>query len=400
MTTRSQRLSLIFSCLGHTYIHFFTAFYFVIVLALEGEWGLPYHELIELWTLGALLVGLGALPAGWLGDRWSAVGMMVLFFLGMGVASIWCAMSGTPGGLLIGLAGIGLFASIYHPVGIAWLVRNSDASRGKLLGINGIFGSIGVAAAGAVAGGLVDVAGWRAAFWVPGLVCAASGLALLYCVARGWVRDGAGTAPEQAPQTASDMMRVFAILLLTMFLAAIIYQATQTALPKVFALRLGSLAGEGVLGIGAMVALVYGVAGVAQVAGGHLADKYPLKPVYIGAYLLQAPLLLLAADVAGIPLVAAALLMVTFNVAALPAENMLLARYAPQKHHGLAFGAKFVLYFGSGPLAILLVARVAEATGGFFWLFAALAGVATLGGLAAVMLPKDRSRAMAASPAE
>ncbi len=79
-------LSLIFSCLGHAYMHLFTAFYFVIVLALEAVWALPYHELIELWTLGALLVGLGALPAGWLGDRWSAKGMMVVYFLGMGLA--------------------------------------------------------------------------------------------------------------------------------------------------------------------------------------------------------------------------------------------------------------------------------------------------------------------------
>ena len=54
-----------FSCVGHAYIHMFTAFYFVIVLALEKDWQMPFHELIELWTLGALLVGVAALPAGW-----------------------------------------------------------------------------------------------------------------------------------------------------------------------------------------------------------------------------------------------------------------------------------------------------------------------------------------------
>ena len=78
MPGASARLSLVFSCLGHTYMHVFTAFYFVIVLALEADWGLPYHELIGLWTLGALLVGLGALPAGWLADRWSTSGMMTI----------------------------------------------------------------------------------------------------------------------------------------------------------------------------------------------------------------------------------------------------------------------------------------------------------------------------------
>ena len=72
MSARSSRLSIVFSCLGHSYMHLFTAFYFVIALTLEDAWRLEYHELIELWTLGALLVGVAALPAGWLGDRWSA----------------------------------------------------------------------------------------------------------------------------------------------------------------------------------------------------------------------------------------------------------------------------------------------------------------------------------------
>ena len=96
MPNLSQRLSLTFSCIGHVYIHLFTAFYFVIVLSLETAWDLPYHELIELWTIGALLVGVAALPAGWLGDHWSARGMMVVFFLGMGAASVFCAFADGP----------------------------------------------------------------------------------------------------------------------------------------------------------------------------------------------------------------------------------------------------------------------------------------------------------------
>ncbi len=72
MRERSAHLPLVFSSLGHCYMHLFTAFYFIIVLALEEAWALPYHELIELWTLGSLMVGLAALPAGWLGDCWSA----------------------------------------------------------------------------------------------------------------------------------------------------------------------------------------------------------------------------------------------------------------------------------------------------------------------------------------
>src|SRR3546814_16692278 len=81
MKAHSARLALLFSCLGHAYMHLFTAFYFVIALSLESAWQIPNHELVKLWALGSLLVGLAALPAGWLGDRWSAPGMMTVFFI-------------------------------------------------------------------------------------------------------------------------------------------------------------------------------------------------------------------------------------------------------------------------------------------------------------------------------
>jgi len=401
MSRTSTRMSLVFSCLGHAYMHLFAAFYFVIVLALERDWGMPYHELLELWTLGALLVGLGALPAGWLGDRWSASGMMVILFVGMGTASILSSFATGPKTLMAGLAGIGLFASIYHPVGLAWLVRNSDERRGKILGINGIFGSVGIGAAALVAGTLIDLWGWRAAFIVPGVVSVITGLVLLACLRLGVIVDAGIARPRAVPEARTTMLRGFAVLLLTMFLAAIVYQSTQAALPKLFSLRLGAWLGDGTVGVGALVGLVYGVAGVVQVLGGHLADRYRLKSVYVGFLLLQVPLLVVVAGLGGLPLVGGAALMVVFSVGALPAENMLLARYAPARHHGLAFGVKFILTFGSAPLSLMIVSWVNRLTGDFYWLFAGLAGVIALAALAALMLPRGRSGGqVAVSPAE
>ncbi len=396
MSALSARLSLLFSCLGHTYVHLFTAFYFVIVLALEADWGLPYHELIELWTLGALLVGLGALPAGWLADRWSTPGMMVVYFLGLGLSSVACAALDRPAAMILGLAAIGLFSSIYHPVGIAWLVRNA-ASRGKALGINGIFGSLGTAAAGLVAGGLIDAFGWRAAFLLPGLVCLVTGLALLVCLRLGLIADDGEDRLKEVPRRQGDLVRVFAVLLLTMVSLGVIYQATQVALPKLFDLRLRAIVGDGAFGIGTLVAAVYLVAGLVQVLGGHLADRYPLKPVYLGAFLLQVPLLMAVAGFAGLPLIVGAALAVTFSVAATPAENMLLARYTPKRHRSLAFGLKFVLAFGSAPLALKLVAVIQEQTGEFTQLFMLLAGLCVVCSLAVFLLPGERGAAPAAS---
>ncbi len=398
MTAWQARLSLGFSCLGHAYMHMLTAFFFVIVLALEVEWALPFHELIGLWTLGSLLVGLCALPAGWLADRWSAPGMMAIMFLGMGAACWLCGLAPSPEMMMLGLAALGGFAAIYHPVGVAWVVRCAEA-RGKALGINGIFGGIGIGAAGVITGGLIDGFGWRAAFFVPGSVSILTGLALVYCLMRGWVVDPKEDRVPEPEHSRADMLRAFVILLVTLFCVGFIFHATQTAFPKVFDLRLAEMLGDGTLGVGAVVTIVYVVAAGMQIVGGHLADRYPLKPIYLTGLLLQVIMLAAVATAFGLPLILAAVLSVMMSTAVLPAENMLLARFTPQRHRNLAFGIKFVLAFGVAPLSIWFVSWTKGATGEFALLFFVLAAFSGLGFLAAALLPGELRRPVAV-PAE
>src|SRR5437588_11090429 len=149
------------SSFGHFFAHLLTLLSPTVLLVLEGRWGMSYGDLLSLSLGGFVLFGLGALPAGWLGDRWSAEGMMVVFFIGTGGAAIATGLTDGPVALALGLAAIGLFGSIYHPVGTAWLVRNAK-NRGRALGVNGIAGSIGLGAAAVVAGALAQVVGLRA----------------------------------------------------------------------------------------------------------------------------------------------------------------------------------------------------------------------------------------------
>ncbi len=399
MKAPSARLALAFSCLGHAYMHLFTAFYFVIALSLETEWSLPNHELVKLWALGSLLVGLAALPAGWLGDRWSASGMMAVFFVGLGLAGIVCGLVSSPTALMLGLAAVGLFSAIYHPVGVAWVVKSARA-RGMALAVNGIFGSLGIASAGLVAGVLIDAISWRAAFIVPGALCLVTGLALILCLRLGWVRETAGDqVPETAPSR-NDMVRVYAVLLLTMMVMGLMFHATQASLPKIFDLRLRDLAGEGALGIGMLVALVYAVGAMMQLVGGWLADRFPLKPIYLSAFVLQVPVMLLLASAVSGPLMALAVLTVVLSAVALPAENMLLARYTPQRHRGLAFGVKFVLAFAIANPAILLASWIEGRSGEFTELYFILAAIAATAAAVAFFLPNPRAAAPVTAPAE
>jgi MFS family permease len=397
MSHRSGRLAIVFSCIGHAQMHVLAALYLTVVLALETDWQTSYDHLLRLWTLGALLIGLGAPLAGWLGDRWSESRMMVVFHTLTGLGAVAAGLAPDETGLVLGLALLGIGASIYHPVGLAWIVKNAE-NRGSALAWNGIFGGIGVAAAGFVAGGLSDVVSWRAAMIVPGLVCMATGLLLAILIARGTVVDRTVDAKPVPRPSRGDTVRVFLLLSVTMLCAGLVYNSMATIMPKWFGDRMPGIVGGGTMGVGALVSLVFLVGAVPQLLGGWLVDRLPPKRIYVAMLLLQVPVLALAATAVGYPLFALAALTVAMLNIQVPAENELLARFTPARHRGLAYGAKFVLAFGSGPAAVQFAAWTYDATGRFDDLLFALTALAALAVLAALMLPGREDRPGAVPP--
>lgn len=393
-TTPAQaRAALSFSCIGHLYAHVFEPIFYIVALVLPGELGLPYEQVLALIVAAKLLYGVLAPAAGWLGDRWSTVGMMAVFFIGLGLSAMAVGLTDTPLALSVALAATGLFGSIYHPVGISWLLRNA-VDKGKAIGFNGVFGGIGPAVAGLIAGGLIETIGWRYAFILPGATAVVTGLVFLWFLHRGLVVE---TKADRAPTAAAskgDTIRAGIVLTVTMLCAGLIYQATQPALPKLFSERLDD--SIGVAGAAFAVTAVYLVAGLMQVVAGHLADRYPAKTIYVFSALSQGPLLLLVAWGSGLPLVAAAMLAVVFNMAGIPAENLLLNKYTPSKWRGTAFGMKFVLSFGVSGLAVPLVSLIRGLTGGFETLFLLLAGSAVVVACAATLLPTETPKKAAA----
>ncbi len=388
---QAGRYALVFSCLGHAYSHLFAPTFYVVVLTLEHEFALTHGAAVALIVVGNVLYGLAAPFAGWLGDRWSTSAMVALFFLGTGAGMIATGLARSPFEISLGLAATGLFASIYHPVGIAWLVRNAR-SWGKALGINGVFGGVGPAVAALSAGALIEVSGWRAAFIVPGTVVLATGAAFYLMWRVGRIVEFSGGSPADAACRArrygprllrpvDDDAVLRADLPGDPAGAAETVRRTRRRFPP-----------EGVFGVSMLVALVYLASGGLQVLAGHLADRFPMKPVYVACFALQAPLLMLASSLGGGPLVAVAMLMVSINVGALPAENGLVARYSPSNWRGLAFGLKFILAFGISGLGVQIEGLLYDLTGGFHWLFMLLSAIAVVGFAAALLLPSERRR--------
>lgn len=393
MSLQSAKYSLAFSCIGHTFAHLMAPIFFVVALTLESDMNLSHGEVVSLIVLGNILYGVGAPLAGWLGDKWSAAGMMSLYYFGVGLGMVLTSFAQTPLHLAAGLTVTGLFGSIYHPVGFAWLVSQVK-KRGAALGLNGVFGTVGPSVAALSAGFLTDTYSWRAAFMVPGVLIFATGLVFFVMMKKGLIHDRPMADEVEHKADRGEIVRAIMVLAVTMLCTGLIYQTLSPALPKLFSDRFAEFtgygAGEGVFGVGMLVASVYIVAGGMQLIVGRMCDRYPLKWLYIGAYFIQIPFFVLASQMGGAVLLVVVFVMVSGNQASLPVENSLVARYAPANWRALAFGLKFILAFGVSGLGVLLEGKIYDLTGGFHWLFVILACLAVVGFCGGWLLPNEQ----------
>ena len=396
---RQALTAIVFSNAGHSFSHMFTVLYATAVLYLPKVFDLPYGELLGLSSLGLVLFGLAALPAGWLGDRWSQIGMMVIFFVGVGVGSIVIGFAEEPDGLFLGLTLIGLFASIYHPVGIAWVVAWAD-KKGMALGINGVFGNAGSAVAPVFVGLMIDYITWRAAFIVPGVLSIFVGLGLLLVWRAGWIQDVTKDRTPVGAPDASAFVRVFIVLTVTMACTGFVYTGLTNTMPKLMEMGLSAALASSYTEIGIFVGIISGLASFSSIFGGWMADRYSARSIYIVFWALQIPILFFVVSLSDVPLLVGILLVLSFMLAFAAAENMLVAQYTPFRWRALAYGAKFVLALGVGGLTVHLAGWLFDRNGDFGVLFTTFGAAAILAVAAAFMLPGGRPRKVEAMGAD
>src|SRR6201997_908198 len=197
---------------AHFIDHYAMLIFAAAVIVMGPALGMAYSELLPYATPGFVAFGAGSLITGWLGDRWSRRHMMVIFFVGIGCAMISGGFVQTPLQLGAALLAIGIFASIYHPVGTAMIVSYAD-KLGREMGINGVWGNLGVASSALVTGVIGQYLGWRFAFIVPGVVTILIGIAFALLVVHE-DRKGTKQAAAQARVAKEDMWRVIVSLLL------------------------------------------------------------------------------------------------------------------------------------------------------------------------------------------
>ena len=380
--------------LGHFVDHLAMLVFPTVVIALAREWDQPYAELLPLTLGGFIAFGAFALPAGWLADHWSRYRMMAVFFIGIGAALFATGFAQTPWQIGLGLTLIGVFAAIYHPVGIAMLVA-APTKLGAALGWNGLYGNLGLAAAAIISGALMDFWGWRVAFFVPGVLCVAAGVAFLVLVPDpGPVKKTSKTIGLQIDRR--TMARIFAILLVATACGGVIFNSTTVAMPKVFDERLRALTQTNV-GVGALVAFVYTLAALAQVAMGALIDRFEMRRLMIGVALLQIPLLAVAANLEGWPMLVAALAMMLAIFAQIPLNDAIVGKYVADEYRARVLSVRYVVSLGVAAVAVPLIAVLHRTEGGFRNVFLVLAALAAGMLAASLFFPAKPARLAAAT---
>jgi MFS family permease len=389
-----ERLHFLLLNVGHFLDHLFTLiFATVAALALTREWGLGYGDLLKYATPGFFAFGVFALPAGWLADRWSREGMMSVFFLGIGVASIATALARTPFEIAVGLLVVGLFAAIYHPVGLAIVVQKWKGT-GMRIAVNGVWGNLGVASAALITGYFIDHGGWRAAFVVPGIASILIGLAYTWLMWSEITRPrpraagpkAASASVASSPDLKALLLRVSAIVFLTTAVSSIVFQSTTFALPKVFDERLGGLALSATL-IGQLAFLVFAIASIGQLIVGHFLDRLGPRTVFMTAAAVQT---LFFAIMPGLADWAALVCAMAFMLAAfgqIPINDYMIGRLAEGEYRARIYGVRYVVSFTVLAATLPLIAFIYERWG-FDALFRVLALSAAIILAAVALLPR------------
>jgi MFS family permease len=370
---------------AHFIDHYSMLIFAAAVIVMGPALGMAYSELLPYATPGFVAFGAGSLVTGWLGDRWSRRHMMAIFFAGIGASMIAVGLVSSPLQLGAALLSIGLFASIYHPVGTAMIVSYAD-KLGREMGLNGVWGNLGVASSALVTGVIGQYLGWRWAFIVPGIVTVLIGVAFALTVVHE-DRSGTKQAAAQVRVAKEDMWRVILALSIVVIAISTTFNAVTVALPKLFAERLADITGSPAM-LGAIAAGVYVFGAMAQYTIGKLLDRHSLKTVALPLSFVLAPFLYFAATLSNLPLILVSIGIVIGAFGQVTVNDAMVGKYTSEEWRSRAYAVRYFVGFTAAGASVGLVAWLYE-RGGFVTMLHAFAGLCLLAIAAAIILPRE-----------
>jgi len=356
-----KRSKLVFINIAHFVDHFVLLIFPTVVLGLQSELSRSYAELIGLSTACFVAFGLFSLPAGWLGDHWSRRKMMAIFFFGCAVSLIAAAISPNMIVLATALFLLGVFAAIYHPIGVTVLLANSR-NRGRDLAANGVFGNLGVAFAPGITALIASLFGWRTAFGLPAIICAAIGVAFLVMTSEKKENPAGRGKTAEVNMTFATAAIFFGVYALLSFAGGLVFNTVTVSIPKIIDERVHGDVPLAWIGSVATIVLLFG--GAAQLAVGRLVSRFAPHILFAAIGALQALGIAWATVATGYPLLAALALSIAMIYAQVTVGDVVIARYTADAWRGRIYAVRFFLAFISSGLAVLMIAAL-HGKGGF-----------------------------------
>jgi MFS family permease len=398
-----KRRTIAFLNWAHALDHYVLLIYPTVVIGLQAVYGRPYSELIALSTAAFVAFGVFALPAGWLADRWSRRNMMGAFYLGCGASLAAAAFAPGLIGLGVALFALGMFASIYHPVGMAILIEASQA-RGRTLAFNGVCGNLGVSLAAGVSALLAAWIGWRAAFLVPALLAVGTGVLYLWLTPDDRHHIKSRKSIPAVTLTPRLAVMLFGLLIGIALTAGTVFNLLTIGLPKIVDERLAAHVPLVLAGSIATAVLICGA--LAQLCVGRLTERFSAHMLFAAITALGFAGNLWAAYADGVALMLALAVSVAAIYGQVTVNDIVLARYTADAWRGRVYAVRYFLLFISAACAIGMISILHE-RGGFPLVLAVNAAIAfamfaLTVGMAALVSSVERRQATqaAALPAE
>ncbi|MBL8810315.1 MAG: MFS transporter [Planctomycetaceae bacterium] len=396
VTRRTSILNLVLIVsFAHAMVHLIEQSFASVEQIVSDEFHLTTRQSGSLGSALRIPFGFGALLTGILADRIGAARVLVVYLAGIALVCFTVPLTQTETPLIWQLLLLGTFASMYHPAGLALLSTSTSVEeRGRALGIHGVFGSLGLAAAPVLAGIVLAIpnTNWRHFFLVLGVVSGV--LAVMFRIgfsryqagSHQTVRSTAQDDQEYAP--ASLQVAPFVLLMVSSACSGIVYGGflhfLKRYLSEVDWSQLVSWKPDTIAGVQSGLVLFFGVAG--QWLSGVLAKPHRLKLMLSVIYLIDAPLLFWMSQANGHISLVPCCLLALVHFMNQPVYNSLLPEYVPVKTRSTWFGVSQMMTFGIGALGPTLVGSFDN----YRHSYVALSIISVVSGLLPFALPRAR----------
>ena len=265
------------------------------------------------------------------------------------------------------------------------LVRDTE-KVGFRLGVNGVWGNMGVAAAPILTGFIILNSNWQLSFLIPAIICLGFGIIQI----RGFKEIKTNEDNFQKKKSTNGLVEGWKVVLISLTMTTLaggfIFGSLTFLIPRMFEVNLPGISVDVAI-TGLLAGIVYGIASFSQVCVGYLIDRYSPKIILGIVGLGQLILIFLASLYIDYALFFVILMAMFFVFGQIPITDAILVRYVDDRWRARVLSMKFLINLCAGASVLPLVSIFLSYGFTFSDLLKILSFLAIFVAISAYMLP-------------